>query len=58
MWNVEETSSLHYGTAYIVTKRGMVLGSSDGRGSGGALQFRVKSDAEEIAAQLNMADCK
>ncbi|HWV46661.1 MAG TPA: hypothetical protein VN039_11685 [Nitrospira sp.] len=58
MWNVEETSSLHYGTAYLVARRGMVLGSSDGRGSGGALHFRVKSDAEEIAALLNMAECK
>lgn len=58
MWDIQETQSMHYGTAYIVTRRGMVLGSSDGRGSGGALHFRVKSDAEEIASLLNMADCK
>lgn len=56
MWNVEKTPSMHYGTAYLVVRQGMVLGSSDGRGMGGALHFRVKSDAEEIAAQLNMAE--
>lgn len=56
MWEVTETPSLHYGIAYLVTRRGSVLQICDKDGINGAIHFRVKSDAEEIAALPNMAE--